>query len=116
MFPGEQKIKDLRERFGVTNGQFFSEYRFKNLNWYFSDNGVNRMFPGVWFAFGDIREEDIERASKALGEGEALVLGWKDLRPNERSNELFGDGGGVHVAINSGGILYDVRRDGKVRV
>jgi hypothetical protein len=116
MFPGDQRVKELRERFGVTNGRFFGEYRFKNLNWYFTDSGkVNQEQPGEWFCYGDIRDDDVISLRSNLNEGELLILGWKELRGDDRWDEVFRDGGGVWMAIAKDGVVYDRRRDGAVK-
>jgi hypothetical protein len=43
------------------------------------------------------------------------VLGWKDLGPNDLEDEVFRDGGGVWLILTASGVLYDVRRDGRIK-
>jgi hypothetical protein len=112
MYTSPQRIRELRERFSVTNGQFFAEMRFKNLNWYFTNgNTVNRNEPGEWFCYGDIRDEDVARLMKELKDGELLVLGWKDRQADAYKNR----DGEPAIAIANAGVVYDVRRDGPIK-
>lgn len=57
-----------RERFGLTNGQYFAEYRFKNLWW---------VLNGVTIGYGDLRDEDLKRIHSAL-EPTDVFLGWNE--------------------------------------
>jgi hypothetical protein len=126
MLPTEARIKELRERFGVWNGQFWAVYRYKNLNWYLvkytdlmnSTNGpaVKDVDRGEWFCFGDIREEDGDRLAKLLNPGEVLVLGWKELGPDVRKDEFFGNGGDIWMIITTGGVRYDKAKHGDAMV
>lgn len=109
MYPREARLKELRARFGVQNGQFFAYYEFKNLNWYLADKDEENMVKAEWFCFGDIREEDMERLPSLLREGEKLILGWKDLGPDTREKTFFGDGGGVWLVIEPEGVTFDIR-------
>ncbi len=115
MYPGQQRINELRERFKVQNGQVLTPNRYKNLNWYLARDVVNRNDPGEWFCFGDIDEILVGVLRKRLQPGEFLVLGWKDLGPNDLEDRTFGDGGGVWLIITPSGVMYDVRRDGKIK-
>lgn len=60
--------QEIAERFGITNGQFFAEYRYKNLWWF-----LNELACG----YGDLREEDILRIQNELVEGEEFI-GWNE--------------------------------------
>lgn len=60
--------KELRERFGLFDGQFFAEYRYKNLHW---------ILDGRKIGFGDLRDEDILRIKEELGGHEEFV-GWNE--------------------------------------
>lgn len=112
MFPTEQRTKELRERFGVSNGQFWGYYRFKNLNWYLSqDDAFMTTERDEWFCFGDIRDDDPARLMALLEPNEALVLGWKDMGPDVKKDDFFNDGGGVWIIIKKDGVLFDCRRD-----
>ena len=116
MLPTETRIKELRERFGVWNGQFWAFWKYKNLNWYlvkFSEEDDVDVDDGEWFNYGDIRDEDVDRLAKLLNPGEALVLGWKELGPNVHKDDFFGNGGGIWLIITTGGARYDVTKHGK---
>jgi hypothetical protein len=115
MYPGQTRIKELRARFKIHNGQVLTPYKYKNLNWYLAKDVVNRNDPGEWFNFGDVDEILISLLPKRLQPGEFLVLGWKDLGPNDLQDDTFGNGGGVWLVISPSGILYDVRRDGRIK-
>lgn len=55
-------------RFGLHDGQFFGYYRYKNLWWWLN---------GKEIGYGDLREEDIQRISQRLSDGEEFV-GWNE--------------------------------------
>lgn len=107
MYPTESRIKELRERFGVLNGRFFAHYKYKNLNWYLADSSTSSE-NDEWFCFGDIRDEDIPHLQALLGEGERLVLGWKDLGPNQKFEKFFGIGGGIWLIISKTRVMDGV--------
>lgn len=117
MLPTESRIKELRERFGVWNGQFWGYYKYKNLNWYLVNykdnfNNISDVTDGEWFNYGDIREEDIDRLKNLLKTGEALILGWKELGPDVRQDKFFGNGGDIWLIITTGGIRFDITKHG----
>lgn len=60
--------EDIAKRFGLYNGQFFAEYKYKNLWWFLNEEPCG---------FGDLRDEDILRIKKDLVEGEMFV-GWNE--------------------------------------
>lgn len=113
MLPKEERIKELRERFDVWNGQFWAVWKYKNLNWYLvnfnEEDGVDTD-DGEWFNYGDIRDEDVDRLAKLLKPGEALVLGWKELGPDVKKDVFFGNGGNIWLIITTGGVRYDVTK------
>lgn len=117
MYPTETRIKELQERFGVHNGRFFGYYRFKNLNWYFttmeitSKTLIENIDKPEWFCYGDVTEEDAARLQKLLNPGEALIMGWKELPPDEKFDPFFKDGNGIWMIITSEGVKFDFRRD-----
>lgn len=59
---------EICERFGLSNGQFFAEYKFKNLWW---------VLDGEPFGYGDLRQEDITRIFERL-EPDEIFLGWNE--------------------------------------
>jgi len=64
------KQTEVQERFGLTDGQFFAEYRYKNLWW---------TLDGVDIGFGDLRSYDIVCISVMLNDDEKFV-GWHESR------------------------------------
>jgi len=110
----EQRARELRERFEVSTGRIIEPHRYKNLNWYLGKNRVNHEDPGDWFNYGDINEEDIAVLGQKLAPGEILILGWKELPPDERFDDFFGNGGGMWLCFTNKGVIYDFRRDGKM--
>lgn len=58
----------IRDRFGLSQGQFFATYQCKNL-WWELDGGI--------FGFGDLTSEDVFRIQRALKEDETF-LGWNE--------------------------------------
>jgi hypothetical protein len=66
-----------------------------------------------WFCFGDIRDEDIPKLQETLEHNEFLTLGWKDLNPDVKFDDIFRQGGGAWLVIGKDEILFDVRRDGR---
>jgi len=114
MFPGNQRVQEIRDRFRISNGRVMSDYRYKNLNWYLGKDKVNHINPGEWFLFGDIDETDIIRFGGMLEEGEILILGWKDMGPDQRQDSVFRDGGGLWLAFTKDGVIYDLRNDGRI--
>ena len=114
MYTSRERIKELCERFNVTNGRLFAEYRFSNLNWYLGKDYLNRENPGDWFCYGDIQDEDIPELMKKLENGEVLKLGWKNMGPDTRKDQFFHDGGGLWIAITTS-VVYDCRRDGRIK-
>lgn len=113
MLPTQERIKELQTRFDVTNGQFFGEYRFKNLNWYLGDGIMTPAEKDEWFNYGDIREEDIPRVQALLVPGEILTLGWKELGPDKKDDPVFRNGFGVWLVITCDGVQFDVRENRK---
>ena len=113
MYPGQQRINELRERFGVKNGQFWGYYRFKNLNWYLcqDDTDVMDMTKNDWFLFGDVRDEHIPVLMACLEPNETLILGWKDLSPDLQQDQFFSSGGGIWLVVKKDGVVFDKRRD-----
>lgn len=112
MYPTQERIKELQWLFGVHSGQFWGQYRFKNLNWYLVKDGkLASKGEGEWFCYGDIRDEDVPRLQGVLQEGERLVLGWKDMGPDTYTDEIRGFGGGIWMIIRHDRIVYDCRRD-----
>jgi hypothetical protein len=116
MYPTEERIKELRERFGVHNGQYWGYYRFKNLNWYLGDGIMTPGEKDEWFCYGDIRDEDIPRLAALLNPGEILTLGWKELGPDQKEDKFFGTGHDVWLVITCDGAQYDLRVNGKVNL
>ena len=115
MWPGNRRVTELRQRFAVYSGRVIDGYRYKNLNWYLAKDKVNHEKPGEWFLFGDICEEDIVVMGNTLQDGEIMVLGWKDLGPDIRHDEFFGNGGGLILAFTNKGVIYDRLRDGSIK-
>ena len=111
MLPTEERIKELREHFGVWNGQFFAEYRFKNLNWYLGKKIPIKFEECEWFCYGDVRHDDIARVQSLLKSDELLFLGWKELGANQEWDSVFRDGEGPWVIITNPSVLLDIRRD-----
>jgi hypothetical protein len=72
----------LCDRFGLKNGQVFSDYTYKNL-WWQLDNGASVIF----FGFGDLRRSDILHIQLLLSGGETFK-GWHENHgtPLQRSN------------------------------
>lgn len=60
--------EDYTRRLGLTNGQVFDEYKYKNLWW---------ILNGLACGYGDLRDEDILRIKEELVEGEEFV-GWNE--------------------------------------
>lgn len=58
-------MKDIQalERFGLLNGDFFSDSRYTNLWWYLGDKKIG---------YGDLRSKDIFRIQERLVEGEVF--------------------------------------------
>jgi len=76
--------QELRERFGVIDGHFFSYWFYKNLRLHFGDEE---------FCFTDLRLEDIERIQAELKPGETIT-GW-----NEHHGTRFQQGNTPMVVI-----------------
>lgn len=115
MFPGIARVRELRARFDLNNGRVCAEPRFSNLNWYFTvGTTINKEEPGEWFNHGDVENEDVPRLMALLQDQELLILGWKDLGMDVRSDPYQGDGGNVKLVISNAGVVYDVRRDGPI--
>lgn len=74
----EKTEKEIRERFEIYDGQFFAEYRYKNLQWDLNGRKIG---------YGDLRDEDILRISETLEEGEEFV-GWNEHHggPHQQTN------------------------------
>lgn len=91
-------------RFGLRDGQFFAEYRYKNLHWVLCRrrfvHGQGRIpYP---FGFGDLRDEDIERIVAGLGPQERFE-GWHE---GWDPFGLRGEVPVVMVRITSDGVVH----------
>lgn len=63
----------LRNRFGLSNGQFYATYVYKNLWWEFN---------GDFFGFGDITADQVFHIQNRLDKGD-VFQGWNEHHRTE---------------------------------
>lgn len=68
----------LREIFNLRDGQFFGEYRYKNLHWFIQHHDQQPILMG----FGDLRDEDILFIAENIADGVEFV-GWNEHHGTE---------------------------------
>lgn len=91
-----KKIGETNEylrKFGLSHGQFFAHYKYKNLWWHLN---------GVEIGYGDLREEDIERIQENLVPGDEFC-GFHEMHGTEWAPR----DGLPMVIINHNGVVHN---------